>query len=438
MDSSENDPIDITSVDVSGYADKQLEIALNAINKSYAITLYGNNICILKLDENPIKYLTTDTFRSLLANRLILEKGKKPIEIAARWLQWRKRREYDDVVFYPGDTSDRNVYNLWRGYAFEPLQGDCSLFLDHMRVNICAEDDINYNWLLDWMADAIQRPHRKNWTAVLLESAEEGTGKGFFATHFGKLFGNHYAAFNKPKQLLGQFNSHLEDKLMLFLDEGAITDREAYSYAKSMISEPTINIEPKGRSMREVSSYHRIIMASNEQHTLKASVHDRRWMVLRVSANCKNNLEYFRAIETQLKNGGYQALMHLLANRKYNEDTIKLTIKTKALTEQIDQNLPHYIQWWRAVLTSGMIDEQEWPFQIATKNFYNSYIAWCERMKINKRETEDWLPRRLNDSVGTNLKSINKGIARCYDLPDLHEGRKMLAAKLGYAVEWGE
>lgn len=421
-------------------ADINLHGQLQDMNKAFAFTLYGNSACILKFDEDEIKFLPETTFLSLVRNRWYFsKKDNKPRQIGPTWLSSEQRRSYDDVVFYPGTIEDPNVFNLWRGFAFEPKEGDCSLFLDHIRVNICADNEENYNWLLDWMADAIQRPHRKNWTAVLMESKEEGTGKGFFAGHFGKLFGRHYAAFNKPKQLLGQFNSHLEDKLIMFLDEGSLIEKNAYDYAKSLITEPTLNIEPKGRSMREVKSFHRIIMASNDRHILRASIYDRRWMVLRVSPNSVNNLTYFKSIEKQLENGGYEALMHMLVNRQYDEDRVKTTVKTDALTYQKEQNLPEFLQWWRGCLLSGNINGgHDWPNFVLPRELYSDYIGWCEMMKINKRESCDWLPRRLNEESGMSFKKTSVHGQRVYELPTLTDARNLFDDKLGYLTNWEE
>lgn len=359
-------------------------------------------------------------------------------QIGPLWLCHGERRSYDDVVFYPGKLENSNIFNLWRGFAYEPKEGNCDLFLDHIRANICNGNEKHYNWLIDWMADAIQKPHRKNWTAVLLESKEEGTGKGFFAASFGKLFGRHYAAYNKPKQLLGQFNSHLEDKLIVFLDEGSLIEKNAYDYAKSLITEPTLNIEPKGRSMREVKSYHRIIMASNDRHILRSSVYDRRWMVLRVAPNSVNNLSYFKAIEEQLNNGGYNALMKMLVERKYKEETVKTIVRTDALTYQKEQNLPDFLQWWRGCLLSGYIGQLEWPRIITPKELYSAYLTYCEEMKINKRESCDWLPRRLNDESGIVFRRTSGCGTRVYHLPTLEESRELFDEKLGHKTDWEE
>jgi hypothetical protein len=250
------------------------------------------------------------------------------------------------------------------------------------------------------------------------------------------LFGRHYAAYNNPKQLLGQFNSHLEDKLMVFLDEGSLIEKTAYDYAKSLISEPTINIEPKGRSIREVPSYHRIIMASNDRHILRSSTYDRRWMVLRVAPNSVNNLKYFKSVEQQLEAGGYEALMHMLVNRKYDEDSVKTTIKTDALSYQKEQNLPEVLQWWKDCLSNAQIGSGDWPNWITPKELFNCYIAWCEQMKITKRESCDWLPRRLNEEAGMDLRRTGAHGQRVYQLPSLDEVRSRFCEALKYPIDW--
>lgn len=441
---SDGDIVELEDAAVSSAkgSNKQDQIQLNRmlmeLNKRFAFTIYGDSAVILKIDEDKVRFFPETTFLSLLRNKkyfVVQDQKFKPIGPA--WLGWEGRRSYDDVIFYPGQTGT-NIFNLWKGYAYQPKEGNCSLFLDHIRANICGGDEKNYSWILDWMADAVQKPYRKNWTAVLMESKEEGTGKGFFAATFGALFGRHYAAFNKPKQLLGQFNSHLEDKLIIFLDEGSLVEKNAYDYAKSLITEPTLNIEPKGRSMREVNSFHRIIMASNDRYILRASLYDRRWMVFRVQPNSVNNLGYFREIENQMKSGGYEALMYLLVNRKYEDDTVKTTIKTAALNYQKEQNLSPVLRWWRGCLITGSIGLLTWPIMsVETKEMYNAYIRWCDEMKINERQSVDWLPRRLNEEAGMKFKSLGGGGgARFYDLPELDYCRQAFDDAVGYITDW--
>jgi hypothetical protein len=442
MTSSDNStPIDITGATVKSKSNrlKQVEISnqdiLAKVNEDYAFAMYGVTPVIIKTTDKPAKFYSEDAFKSKLNNRYVMDDKENAKKLAPYWLGWAGRREYSDIEFYPGEIKDKTIFNLWQGYAFEPVEGDCSLFLDHIKSNICDGNETLYNWLLDWMADAVQMPYRKNWTAILLQSTQEGTGKGFFATHFGKLFGYHYRAFNKPGQLLGKFNSHLEDKLILFLDEGSLLEKYAYDFAKSLITEPTLNIEPKGRSIREIQSYHRLIVASNDEEVLRASTTDRRWCVLEVKPYAQNNLDYFDDIQKQLNNGGYEALMFLLCNRQYNDKTVKTAPKTNALNKQKDRNLASHLLWWRTCLSSGRIGEFRWPSTISVRDFHKSYLNWCDDMKIHKRDPEHWLSRHLNEQAGTNLNSV-RSENNYYCLTTIDDYRTSFEEALGYAIQW--
>ena len=163
-------------------------------------------------------------------------------------------------------------------------------------------------------------------------------------------------------------------------------------------------------------------------------------MVLRVAPNSVNNLNYFKAIETKLENGGYEALMYLLVNRKYDENSVKTIVKTDALTYQKEQNLPEFLQWWRGCLLSGVIGDAatDWPPFILPSELYASYINWCERMKVNKRESCDWLPRRLNEESGMSFRRVTLHSQRVYELPELDECRRLFDEKLGYQTDWEE
>jgi hypothetical protein len=47
-----------------------------------------------------------------------------------------------------------------------------------------------------------------------------GTGKGMFVRAFGSIFGQHFTHISHSKHLTGNFNAHLEDCVVLFVDEG--------------------------------------------------------------------------------------------------------------------------------------------------------------------------------------------------------------------------
>ena len=100
------------------------------------------------------------------------------------------RRQFDTIVFAPGQEVE-GAFNLWLGFACDAVPGDCGLYLDHVMENIAQGDETIYNYIMGWMARAVQEPDSQGETAIVLRGLR-GTGKSVFATVFGSLFGRHF------------------------------------------------------------------------------------------------------------------------------------------------------------------------------------------------------------------------------------------------------
>lgn len=82
--------------------------------------------------------------------------------------------------------------------------------------------------------------------------------------------------------------------------------------------------------------------------------------------------------------------------------------------------------------------DSDWPLSVTVREFYKIYIRWCDDMKINHRESEFWLARRLNEKGGAFLVRRGAGGSKFYDLPSLSSARNALEDKLGYSIKWDE
>ena len=113
------------------------------------------------------------------------------------WLKHPKRRKYQDIGFFPGREAPKGYYNLWRGFAVEPRQGDCSKFLAHLHDNIGQGDDELYGWVIAWFADIFQHPGGKCGTALAVRG-KQGTGKTKVGEVFASLLGVHFKQVSGP------------------------------------------------------------------------------------------------------------------------------------------------------------------------------------------------------------------------------------------------
>ncbi len=95
------------------------------------------------------------------------------------WQSWAgKNYKPGGVGFYPvPDKCPGDVFNMFEGLALEPVEGDCSPYLDHLLHVICAGNVEAFHYLIQWMAHIIQKPDEKPAVAIVMKSVP-GTGKG--------------------------------------------------------------------------------------------------------------------------------------------------------------------------------------------------------------------------------------------------------------------
>jgi hypothetical protein len=322
---------------------------LHAMNQRHCVLPISGKTRVLTWKESTVHegrrtamFSTFDDFQNLRSNlsKEWVDKAGKPhlMPLGKWWLGCKNRRQYDEgMEFLPHRDGDipGKVLNLWTGFAREPRRGDCTLFLKHIRDNICSGNGDHYGYLVRWMATIIQKRVRTE-IAVMLRSDEEGTGKGYFVKNFGLLFGEHYMQLAKAEHLIGKFNEHLERLLLANADEALFAgDPRHRSALYNLITEPTITVEPKGYTAYAARNFSNIIITSNSKHVIPAGATARRFLALDVASHQVGHPEYFDAIDAELKAGGHEALLHHLMHEiDLSGFDVRAVPKTAALREQ--------------------------------------------------------------------------------------------------------
>ena len=313
------------------------------------------------------------------------------------WLKHPDRRQYDTVVFSPGKETP-GCYNLWKGFGCEARPGCCERFLEHLRTNICNGVDEYYQYLLGWMARAVQHPDSPGQVAVVLRG-KRGVGKSFFAKTFGGLFGRHFLQVSDPKHLIGSFNAHLRDLVLIFGDEAFYAgDKKHESVLKMLITEEVLAIEAKGIDVETSPNYTHLILASNDQWVVPAGADERRFFVLDVADGRKQNTEYFGALRKELDTGGREALLHYLLQYDLTRFEVRSVPKTKALHEQKLLSLNPEEEWWYRKLEEGRVLERQdqWVRKVLKVEVVRDYMDYMKLTAVNRRSNETTLGRFLN------------------------------------------
>lgn len=222
-------------------------------------------------------------------------------KIAQKWLKSSMRREYPNgFIFDPTGAEHEGYLNLWRGWAVEPKEGDFPKLRYHIETVLAAGDPDSAVYILYWFVWMIQNPHLPAEVAIVFRGGK-GTGKGVIGRAMRSLCGQHGLHISSPKMLVGDFNNHLRDCVFVFADEAFWAgDKAAEGQFKRMITEDTLMIEAKGRDAGFVKNMLHIMMASNEDWVVGASLDERRFAVFDVSDRYKQDKGYFGALEAAL------------------------------------------------------------------------------------------------------------------------------------------
>ncbi len=402
---------------------------LERINEEYAVVLRGSQVFIMRHwlgddGKSRIIFLTKRDFLIFQENNKLwtadAEGNKEAIRIAPAWLQWTHRKTYEEVYFEPNGRGSEKRYNLWQGFPFSPKEhGKFDLILAHILNNICQGEQSVYMWIMAWLADLFQNPAQKPGTAIVLRGGK-GVGKGVFAHTIGKLLGIHYMSITQSSQLTGKFNGHMMDKILMFVDESWWNDeRKDAGVLNGLITESRVSVEMKGKDAIYIDNYTRFIIAANFERIVAASLDERRMAILDVGSSAQQNREYFAAIDTQMKDGGYEAFLYYLLNYKYDKTLPRTIPHTAALADHKLHSMTEEMKWWHECLILGRVGE----FKLTNNNppdndiecskFFEQYIKYCERMKVK--------PLAMN-ILAKNMKSFL----------ELHKARKSLMMEREY------
>lgn len=401
------------------YAKRQIEQAhenavdpiLAELNERHAvIENYGGRCLVIEEDEDPEwpgrSRITKQTFTDFTNRymhrqvKIAVDKEGKAITAPAGswWTHHEMRRQYRTITFSPGRDVP-GAFNLWKGFAVDPKEGTLHHgYLEHVREIICAGDEEVYDYLIKWMAHCVQRPNEQGEVAVVLRG-RMGTGKGVFCREFGALWGRHYLQISESKHLVGNFNAHLRDCVVLFADEAFFAgDRKNASTLKALITEDRLVIEPKGVDSIDARNRLHIIMASNDEWVIPAGPEERRYLLLDVADDRMQELGYFATLRKSMEDNnqeGRRNLLHYLQNLDLKGYEIRNVPKTSGLQDQKIRSLSSEQEWWFKKLEDGILlpTHHRWEAPVTKGALVDDYLTYAQRVGVPRRVSETVLAR---------------------------------------------
>jgi putative DNA primase/helicase len=315
------------------------------------------------------------------------------------WLDAPERRmvREDQVVFDPGHVHDQaEVVNLFDRLPLTPARdGSCAKIVAHL-FHLCHEDDALFHWVVCWLAYPLQHPGAKMRTALVLHGLREGTGKSLMMDVMRSIYGR-YARTVTQLQLQTEFTDWLSGMLFCVAEEVVTAaDRKHHKgLLKNLITNETVQINPKNMPLRQEENHANFAFLSNDQMPMQLDPFDRRYTVINVEEG--KDEAWFAGIGAERKCGGDEAFYAWLLDYDiggFNEFTRPFENRDRQRLVTLGMNVDRrFWHFW----SNGHTDL---PFSSCrAHDLYLAFKTWCrlngERFVPNSTSFGTTLGREL-------------------------------------------
>jgi len=400
--------------------ERKLSAMIDHFNEEYALSMIGCKSVLVSIKRDAQLECTRTVYtgipacRDLMRNQIIqtgLKTGDRPIykNHLDAWMDHPDRRTYKaGVIFDPSGVEDPDVYNLWNGYAIEPLPGSCKTILRFLRYVICSGNKQHYDYVLKWLARSIQRPQDIGEVALVLRG-KKGSGKTTLGEIMRRIFGNNYLLLDDPNLLTRGFNAHLRECVFAVADEAVFAgDKRTSGKLKSQITSTTMNLERKGYDVETVPSRLTLVIISNDDHIIDATGDERRYFPLEVSDQYIGDTGYFDGLYKAINGDELRCFFRMMMAFDISEFNHRVMPNTDEMRQQQALSLKPVDQWlceigcrgdvYPSIWNSGEFDP--WQEVVAMDLLVSSMSVYAREKKVS---TYDTVSRQ---QLGTRLASM--------------------------------
>ena len=294
---------------------------------------------------------------------------------AKEWLcdpALRMVRKCDFIA--PPLVCPEDVFNTFDGFVAERITPEpCDIWLFHEHCRLLMEGNTEWSeWFQDHLADIVQNPGRVNNICCVFQS-KPGSGKSTFLESLfrGILGPRYFHSTNAASQIVGQFQSALENKLTVIWEESKPKDGcSAASELKNMITSNTMSIERKGQDPVMMRTPKRIFILTNEldRRSVIIDEGDRRYMVAVASPERQGDAVYMREMFDCVNDPAWlRAVYDHLRMRdlgKYDGGLVvweKSRPITTAYKDLLEASVPHSVKWLRSLkyMAAALVEGDE-------------------------------------------------------------------------------
>jgi hypothetical protein len=374
---------------------------------------------------------------------------EEKFELAKEWLNWSKRKTYKELVF---DTSwvqsekpdDYPKYNTWYGLSTKPKEHkdqitNINTFWQLVNEVVCDSNPEVLNFIQNWYAHVVQKPYVKTAVALILRG-QEGIGKNSIITPLQNIFGGNFGVYTNMERLLGNFNADLMNKVIIYANEATWGgNKTKEGVLKALVTDKAWDIEMKGKDKFSSNNFVNLIVASNNDWCISASLDQRRYAFFNVNNLRKGDKEFWKHIYSFIETEEFtEALCYWLMQRNinnfsaYNEiPEILFNNGSDVVHMSIEHTQQFIVEWLSKALLEDLPPSLKMvgTKELIADDLYIDYCKFCDNMKIQHRDTEitflrkvfgvsdkkvGWIPKELSFRKTHNNKKVT-----CYLIPNI-------------------
>jgi hypothetical protein len=226
------------------------------------------------------------TVREEIEKKTGLEVKMTEKSTAKEWLKWPGRASADTLEYEPGadeyvmNKIGRRALNVWSGWGAEPKKGDLRPWHEFMDYMFAGSNPDHRRWFEQWLAYPIQHPGTKLFSAVVVWSTVQGTGKTFVGHIMKNIYGENFGQIGMD-QLNSTFNEWAANRQFILGDEiaGGENKRVLADRLKTLITQPLVTINTKFVPVYTIRDCVNYYFTSNHPDAFYLEDTDRRFFV---------------------------------------------------------------------------------------------------------------------------------------------------------------
>jgi hypothetical protein len=349
------------------------------------------------------------------------------------------------------EERDGTYVNEWSGFEIQPYEGDVTdkdvePFLEYIWEILANENDERYRWIIQWLADIFQRPHRKPGTALVLVG-KPGAGKSFLGEQIiRRIIGKHHSTVtSRVDAITKNFNAIFDNRIFVQCDEATNNrQKQVAAQLKSLITDDTIQIEQKNVDAYQKPNLIRFVFTSNDVNDAMAitdGIEDRRYTVMAVSSKHRNDISgFWQPFIEWLGPLSLSKIHKYLLGVEVDESFIMRPVHTYAKEVMATHSGSGFDHWLHEILTRGhplsedahkypfdAIDEvgqerdtvirrETWPKYITMPALTRDYEVW--RKKRGMREADPYNEQQIMQQLhqrGFDMSSVGRPRIEYFD-----------------------